>query len=70
MPPISKKDSLTNKSIPARGKLINMWRNRNYENKKSEREIHSDPESNNDEEGSHHTKEYILELINYYKSHS
>jgi hypothetical protein len=34
IPPISKKDSFTKKSIIARGKLMNMWRNRCTLNKK------------------------------------
>lgn len=36
VPPISKKDSVTKKSVVARGKLINMWRNRSTLNKKFE----------------------------------
>jgi len=53
VPPISKKFSLNNKSIPARGKLVNMWKNRDYENKKSEKQNQnqSDPENDNNEEG-------------------
>lgn len=34
IPPIAKKDSSSNKSIPARGKLISMWRNRQCQYKK------------------------------------
>lgn len=34
VPPVSKKNSLNKKSIPARGKLVNMWRNREYEDRK------------------------------------
>lgn len=34
--PIKKKDSLLKKSIPARGKVISMWRNRLFANKKLE----------------------------------
>jgi len=53
VPPISKKFSLNNKSIPARGKLVNMWKNRDYENKKSEKQNQnqSDSENDNNEEG-------------------
>lgn len=36
VPPIKKKDSLLYKSIPARGKIITMWRNRKFSNKKLE----------------------------------
>lgn len=34
IPPIKKKDSIFKKSIPARGKIISMWRNRTYQNRK------------------------------------
>lgn len=46
--PIKKKDSVLKKSIPARGKIISMWRNRSFANKKLENvmteaaSIHSD----------------------------
>lgn len=41
-PPVSKKNSVTNKSIIARGKLINMWRNRCTLKTKFERSIKKD----------------------------
>lgn len=61
---------MTKKSIPARGKLVNMWRNRVYENKKSEKQIdiRTDPEDNNSEEGKVIVRKNMLELMNYYKS--
>lgn len=37
--PIKKKDSVLKKSIPARGKVISMWRNRLFVNKKLENAI-------------------------------
>lgn len=36
IPPIKKKDSILKKSIPTRGKIITMWRNRTFANKKLE----------------------------------
>lgn len=36
VPPIKKKDSVLKKSVPARGKIITMWRNRTFANKKLE----------------------------------
>lgn len=39
VPPTSKKDSVTRKSIISRGKLINMWRNRHALNRKFEARI-------------------------------
>lgn len=47
-----------------------MWRNRDYENNKIVKQIHSqaDPEDNNNEEGKVTVRKDILELINYYKS--
>lgn len=71
VPPISKKYSLNKKSIPARGKLVNMWRNRDYENKKIEKQIdddEADPENSHDEEGSVIIQKNILTLLNYQKS--
>jgi len=39
VPPIRKKDSILKKSIPARGKLLNLWRNRTLAIKKFENSI-------------------------------
>jgi len=39
IPPIAKKDSSSNKSIPARGKLMSTWRNRQCQYKKLQLKI-------------------------------
>lgn len=36
VPPIKKKDSVLKTSVPARGKIITMWKNRTFANKKLE----------------------------------
>lgn len=52
IPPIRKKDSSVKKPIPARGKLINIWRNRTYANRKLENTMKiADATDDSDENG-------------------
>jgi len=48
VPPICKKFSLNNKLIPARDKLVNMWKNHDYENKKREKQNQNQSDLEND----------------------
>lgn len=42
IPPIKKKHSVTNKSIPSRGKLMSMWRNKQYKNNMLHKKINEE----------------------------
>lgn len=61
IPPIKKKDSVIKKSIPARGKLINQWRNRVSGIKKLENSMKIAASANDsDENGEIIYNSYIL----------
>ncbi|XP_024869413.1 uncharacterized protein LOC112453094 [Temnothorax curvispinosus] len=49
IPPIAKKDSSSNKSIPARGKLMSMWRNRQCQYKKLQVKVTNEAKAANDQ---------------------
>ncbi|XP_071580336.1 uncharacterized protein [Temnothorax nylanderi] len=49
IPPIAKKDSSSNKSIPARGKLMSMWRNRQSQYKKLLVKVTNEAKAANDQ---------------------
>lgn len=44
IPPIKKKDSAMNKSIPSRGKLITMWRNKQHKTKILNKQLSNEKE--------------------------
>lgn len=49
IPPIAKKHSSSNKSIPARGKLMSMWRNRQCQYKKLQAKVTNELKTANDQ---------------------
>lgn len=65
IPPISKKDSIAKKSVIARGKLMNMWRNRYTLNKKFEARLKKEENEKEENIGTFIYKN-IYSLYNYF----
>lgn len=63
--PIKKKYSVLKKSVPARGKIISMWRNRSYANKKLESAITEVSSTHNSDINGEITCNRKLQYIEY-----